>query len=263
MTAMSVPQATSPDGQKPSIGQTTDNLLLDGRVHLRQPLNGYRVAIDPVFLAAATPARDGQTVLDLGCGAGAAALCLLARVPGCHVTGWELQPELAELARENSARNDVRERFAATCRNGLERVSANHGRFDLVMTNPPYLADGQATPSPTAGKSLANQESEGSLQDWLCAALHYLRPGGHLSVIHRADRLHELLAALHLRAGDIAVFPLWPRQGQAARRVLLRARKDSGAPTRLLPGLELHGAGQHFTPEADAILRKAQSLCLD
>ncbi|MGM0561272.1 MAG: tRNA1(Val) (adenine(37)-N6)-methyltransferase [Pseudomonadota bacterium] len=260
---MTLTQSIPSDSTRSPAGETTENRLLDGRICLRQPVDSYRVAIDPVFLAAATPAQAKQSILDLGCGAGAAALCLLARVPDCHVTGWEIQPELAALARQNAALNDTQDRFTLACRNGLTREAGDHDGFDLVMTNPPYLANGQATPSPDSGKRRANQESEGDLQDWIRAALHCLRPGGYLSMIHRADRLHELLAALQHRAGDIVIFPLWPRRDQAARRVLLRARKGSRAPTRLLPGLDLHGAGQHFTPEAEAILRQAQPLSLD
>ena len=65
------------------------DLTLGGRVRLRQPAEGYRVAVDPVLLAAAVPAGPGSRVLDLGCGVGAAALCLLTRVPEAEVTGWD------------------------------------------------------------------------------------------------------------------------------------------------------------------------------
>lgn len=248
---------------RPHENRTQENGLLGGRIRLQQPLTGYRVAIDPVFLAAATPAVGETTVLDLGCGAGAAALCLMARVPACRVVGWEIQSEMAELAWQNAALNGCSDRFRVECRNGLLKDPEQHARFDLVMTNPPYQAAGSATPPPHAGKARANQEEGNTLSDWLDAAFYCLRPGGYLSLIHRADRLHELLAILRERSGDIVVYPLWPRQGQAARRVLLRARAGSRAPTRLLPGLELHGPGQHFTADAEAVLRYAAAVPLD
>src|SRR5574343_1545621 len=87
--------------------QLTDDKFLCGRLRLWQPAQGYRAATDPVLLAAACPATAGQSVLDLGCGAGAAALCLAARVPDLALAGLELQPEYADLARRNAARNGV------------------------------------------------------------------------------------------------------------------------------------------------------------
>ena len=78
---------------------TSDDMLFGGRVKLRQPVDGYRVAIDPVLLAAAVPARDEDPVLDIGCGTGAASLCLAARVQGCKVVGLERDHALAQLAQ--------------------------------------------------------------------------------------------------------------------------------------------------------------------
>ena len=64
------------------------------------------------------------------------------------------------------------------------------------------------------------------------------------------------------RAGDIAVFPLWPGIGKPASRVIVRARKGVASPTRLLPGLVLHEADGRYTTAADAILREGAGLIL-
>src|SRR5687767_14919301 len=98
---------------KPSIdvGVSADGLL-GGRLRLYQPRRGYRVAIDPVLLAAAVAAEPGERVLDAGAGTGAASLCLAARVPGCVVTGVERDPELLALAMANVGANGMRERVA-------------------------------------------------------------------------------------------------------------------------------------------------------
>ena len=82
-----------------------------------------------------------------------------------------------------------------------------------------------------------------------------LRAGGTLTLVHRADRLADALAALGPRAGEVVVFPLWPRAGRPAKRVLIRARRGAAAPLRLAPGLVLHGADGAFTPAAQAALR--------
>ena len=87
--------------------QLSDDKFIGGRLHLWQPLRGYRAATDPVFLAAACPAAAGESVLDLGCGAGAAALCLAVRVPEVVLSGLEVQPDYAMLARRNAERNGI------------------------------------------------------------------------------------------------------------------------------------------------------------
>ncbi|OAN49590.1 methyltransferase [Paramagnetospirillum marisnigri] len=234
----------------------TRDTLLDGRVMLTQPRNGYRAAVDPVLLAAAIAARPGDRVLDLGCGVGAAALCLMARVPGLDLVGLEIQPHLAGLARVNAEANgqagfQVEEGSAAQ---PLHRL----GSFDHVITNPPYVAQGRGTAPPTGSKALAHMEGELALEGWISAAARRLRPKGVLTVIHRADRLDELLAALAARGlGEVRIRPVWPRASEAAGRVVVSGRKGSRAPLALLPGLVLHQGDGGYTAEAEAILRHA------
>ena len=126
---------------------TTDNCLLDGRVRLFQPADGYRIAIDPVLLAAAIPVRADEHVFDLGAGVGGATLCLMAREGRCRVTGIEVQPEIADLARQNVARNGFADQVTiietAVRDFGPELV----GVADHVMANPPYLPPERAAPS--------------------------------------------------------------------------------------------------------------------
>jgi len=246
-----------------SAGRTplSEDSLLDGRVRLRQPARGYRAAIDPVLLAATVGVGPGESVLDLGCGAGAAALCLLARVPEARVTGLELQNDLAELARKNAALNGRVGRFRVLQGDvgapppGLASVG-----FDYVLLNPPYLPAGRGRLAESSAKAIATEEGAAGLAAWLAAGLRFLRPRGGLAVIHRADRLDELLAALRGGAGEIKVCPLWPAAGRPAKRVLVAARKAVATPLALLPGLVLHQADGRFTPEAEAVLRDAAPI---
>ena len=234
--------------------------LLGGRVSLRQPAAGYRVAIDPVLLAAATPARAGQRVLDAGAGVGAAGLCLAARLAEVRITGLELDPGLAELATFNAVQNGFADRLEViagdVARPPAEVVA---GGFDHVMTNPPFLAAGGA-PSPDRTKRRATVESHVPLALWIDHCLKMTRPRGTLTLIHRADRLDEILAALAGRAGQAVIFPLWPRAGQAAKRVIIQARKAVAGPCRVLPGLALHQEDGAYSAAAQTVLRDGQGL---
>ena len=241
--------------------ETSDDGLLDGRVRLRQPKGGYRAAIDPVFLAAAVSAEPGENLLDLGCGAGAAALCLLARVPGTRVTGLEIQAELVRLARENGRDNGWGDRFlplAGDVARPPPRLAP--GSFHHVFCNPPQLAAERTRPAVDPGRDLANREGAARLDHWVATALAMVRPKGTVTFIHRADRLDDLLAAFLGRAGELVIFPLWPGEDKPAKRVILRARKDAGSPLRLAAGLVLHRDDGSFTPAAEAVLRGGKGL---
>jgi tRNA1(Val) A37 N6-methylase TrmN6 len=244
--------------------ELTEDHLLGGRVRLRQPARGYRVAIDPVLLAAAVPATAGETVLDAGAGSGAASLCLATRLPACRIVGLEIQPDLQRLASDNAMRNGLGRRVEMVL-GDLERPPPGLAAlsFDHVMTNPPHLAAAAACASPVEARARANVERELDLAGWLAACLGLLRPGGLLTLIHRADRLADLLAALRGRLGELVVFPLWPRLGdRPAKRILVQGRKGSRSPLILAPGLVLHREGGSFSAAADAILRQGEALIL-
>jgi tRNA1Val (adenine37-N6)-methyltransferase len=239
--------------------------FLGGRVMLWQPLRGYRAATDPVLLAAAVPARTGERVLDLGCGAGAAALCLAARVGGLDLHGLEIQPDYADLARRNAAGNavalSVHQGDAGSMPPALRALS-----FDHVLTNPPFFAADAAMAPRDAGRDTAHRESGLDLAGWIDAALRRLRPGGWLTVIHRAERLPDLLAVLQGRSGSTTVLPLCPREDRPAGRVILRTRKGGRGPFRLLAPLVMHAGPEHsgdrddFSPRAVSILRNGAAL---
>jgi len=240
----------------------SDDKFLCGRLRLLQPLKGYRAATDPVLLAAACPAAPGESVLELGCGAGAALLCLGLRVPGLGLAGLELQPAYADLARRNAQRNGI----AVEVHEGdLARMPAGLRRdFDHVIANPPYYPAG-GSPSPVAARARAMQVDT-PLAAWVQAATRRLRPGGWLTMISGADGLPEIIGALAPKLGSGAVLPLAAREGRAALRVLVQARKGGRAPFRLLAPLVIHQGSAHdgdresYTPEANAVLRDGADL---
>jgi len=216
-----------------------------------------------VFLAAAVPAEGHQLVLDVGCGSGAATLCLALRVPQCRLIGFELQRDLVRLAGDNAALNGMSARVSAMVGDLLQpppRLSP--GMFDHVMVNPPFIEEGRGSPVVNPAKALATIEGGANLGDWVRFALAMVRGKGTVSFVHRADRIDGLLAQLAGRAGEITIFPLWPAAGRAASRILVRARKQVAAPARLLPGLILHEPDGRFTPAAEAVLRDAEGLVL-
>jgi len=229
--------------------------FLDGRVKVAQPQSGFRSGLDAVMLAAAVPAAPGQTVLELGAGSGVASLCLMARISGLNVTGVERDEKLVALAEDNARANGFDGTFFAADIFALPKDLKRD--FDQVLANPPFHGEGQASPDAARAAALMD---DGALSDWLKLGLQRTVSGGFFTAILRADRLNQALAALPERG--VCAFPLWPRQGEAPKRVILQARKGSNAPFALLPGLVLHQEDGAWTPEADAVLRRGNALAL-
>ncbi|MBN2752000.1 MAG: methyltransferase [Rhodospirillaceae bacterium] len=239
---------------------STEDGLLGGQVRVLQPTEGYRVAIDSVFLAAAVVVRGDDRVLDMGCGTGAAALCLAARCPGVRVLGVEVQPEYAALARRSVDLNDMADRVTVMDGDlmcpGI--VPDDWLPVDAVMANPPFFIHGNRASD--AGRATAHHAEAGRLADWVAMAEGCLKPKGGLTLILPADRVGDALAALSSAFGAVEVVPLWPKPGREAKRVIVRAAKGRKTPLRLLPGLVLHEPDGAFTVVAQRILRDAVAL---
>ncbi len=244
--------------------KVTNDAFLDGRVMVAQPRDGFRSGTDAVLLAASVRAQSGQSVLELGIGAGAASLCLAARVPGLEMAGLEVQPDYCELARKNSAANgvavSVHEGDVTAMPPGLSATS-----FDHVFMNPPYYRAGAWSAAKAGDRARALGESA-TLDAWIDAATRRLKPGGWLCVIAKATRLADLIHTTDDRLGSLEIKPIAPRNGRAAELVITRFRKGGRADPVLFAPLILH-LGQthkqdaaHFTPLAEAIFRDGGNL---
>jgi tRNA1(Val) A37 N6-methylase TrmN6 len=235
--------------------ETTEDAWLGGRLHLLQPKRGYRVAIDAALLAAATPLASGQKALELGAGVGAASLALAVRVADAQVDGVELQLAFAALAEENIQLNDLGTRVR--CLQGdVLNLPVAAGAYNQVLMNPPYLAEGGNDAGMDAAKRIATIEGPARLDDWIRAAALALKPGGGLTIIHRADRLADILSSASAYGfGGITLYPLWPKAGEQAGRIIVHGRKGKGGRLIVSPGLVLHRPDGSYTPEADAALR--------
>jgi len=246
----------------PDTDHTTD-ALLGGLVRLKQPRKGQRASADAVMLAAAVGAKAGARVLELGCGSGVAMLCLAARLKTVTVAGLELQPDLVALCARNIAANGVEDRLSIFEGDIRARRIAGlaPNSFDQVFANPPYFDVARHRVSPHAGRAAARAETEDAdLGHWVAAMLRYAKPNAGLTLIHKAERLGDILSALDGKAGAIRVIPLWSKAGQPAKRVIVKAVKGSKAPLTLTPGLVLHRADGSYLPEIDAVLRNGAAL---
>lgn len=228
---------------------------------LRQSAAGYRAGLDAALLAAACDAAEGERVIEAGCGVGAALLAAATRRTGARFVGLERDSAAAALARENAALNGLANRteiVEGDVAAGFRALGLPV--FDAMMSNPPFFDDPKALRAPAPEKTGAWMADAG-LSAWTAFALKAVREGGTITLIHRADRLADILALLAPKAGSFRIRPVQPFADAPAKRVLVRAVKTGKAPLVLLPPLVMHdrGGGKH-SAQAEAILRGEAAL---
>jgi tRNA1(Val) A37 N6-methylase TrmN6 len=225
-------------------GAFTEDAFLGGQLRLRQPKSGHRAGHDAMLLAAATPARPGDRVVDFGAGVGAAGLAVARRIPGIDLVLVEIDAGLADLARGNAAANglsadvvvlDVTSDAGVFAAAGLPPDSA-----DVVLMNPPFNDRARHRASPDQAREIAHVAGPATLADWIHASRRTLKSGGALSLIWRADGLAEVLAALDRGFGSVRILPVHGDPAAPAIRVLIRATKGGRAPAEIHPALMLN-----------------------
>jgi len=242
-------------------GSLSEDHLLGGAVRLCQPRDGFRAAIDTVLMAAAVPAGPGERVFEAGSGSGAAAICLARRVPQAEIAGIEIQPQMVTLAGHNIRLNGLaRKVVIMTGDIAAPPPPMLQGPFDHAMANPPFLEDTDGNVPADPVKARATTLGETALADWVSGVHVQLRNKGTFTLVWRADRMDQAIAALRPRFGDICLYPLWPKEGRPAKRVLIRARKGVKSPMTLLPGLTIHREDGGYTEEGEAVLKGGAAL---
>jgi len=239
-----------------STSLVTRDGFLGNRIAIEQPRKGFRAGHDSVLLAASVPASSGQSVLELGSGAGVASLCLAARVTGLRILGIEIDEALVALANANAERNAMNERVRFVVGNAAALNSQE--RFDHAFFNPPFHpASGQI--SPVASRDRAMRDTQDASVAWARSAAPLLRENGTITAILRPDRLEPWCAAVD---GAVLAKPLQAREGEPAKRVIVRLLPGPGRSLTLLAPIALHEEDGKPTRAAEAILRHGAALAM-
>ena len=249
----------------------SEDTFLGGRLRLRQPEHGLRAGLDAIVLAAALPVPlDRPTrLLDAGAGSGIVGLAAATRVPELKVSLLEKQPQLIELARQSIALNALDDRVEVIQADltaplsQLEPSGVSADGFDHAAANPPYQTSGTGRIPAESLKSDAIDMPARGLELWIRFLTAVVRPGGTVTLVHRADAVAQLLELMQRRFGAIIVFPLYPQEGKPAHRILVQGTKGSRAPLSLMPGLTVHETDGRFRPAIETILRDGAGLDLN
>lgn len=227
-------------------GLKTRDALFGGKLTVFQASGGYRFSLDAVILAGLTRVRPLDRVVDLGTGCGVALLLMAFRGQGSQLTGVEIQPGLAALARENVIANGFDEKIRI-----VEADFRDLGgclpaaSTDLVVSNPPYrrACSGRVNPDPE--KAMARHELAGSVVDVLAAASYLLPARGRLCLVYPAARLDHLMCEARrrgFRPKELTV--IFSNPTDRGRLVHLHCVKGGGEELRINPPFFIYrGAG--------------------
>ncbi len=191
----------------------------------------FRPGTDTFLLSSLPRLKPGMRVCDLGCGTGLLGLLLLQRQPELSVTGVEIQKAAASLAQKAAAENGLTDRFTLCC-DDLRNVR-NHfpaGSFDLAVCNPPYYPPGSGRMAADNAIRTARAEVSCTPEDICAAASYLLRWGGSFCMVHKPERLTDLLCALRNHGMEPKRLRFVCKDGTSAPSLLLLEGRRGGKP---------------------------------
>ena len=228
--------------------------LLNKKIKLNQPTEAFRTGLDTVLLAMSAPKLKSGEVLDMGAGVGALGLCYYQRLGNdkINITGIEKSSDFVKYYNENIGANNFENNFTVI-NDDLLNVDLKKVSFDLVITNPPFEKD-DTYKSDNELKNIANIESTVDLADWLKFASDVIKPNGHIALIHKMERLDEILHHLHSRFGGLRILPIITKAGSSPKRVIVIGIKDSKTPLKMCEPLILSDGEKQYTDFANEVL---------
>ena len=239
--------------------------FIDGKISLFQPIRGYRANTDSILLAAAVNAKKGQRVLELGCGIGTVLFSLMSRIKGLHVVGIEAQKKYARLAVRNAIQNNF-EADIVTCDIAAIPNTYKNLEYDHVVLNPPFFVSKDSMRISNYDQDVAKREQTLSLMDWMDIAIKRCSVKGEVVLIHQAERLADITSIISDRLGDIKILPICSFSGEEAKRILVKGKKGSSSPLRILAPIVMHEGSRSRKPtkkhtdKVEGILRNGNGI---
>lgn len=231
------------------LGEFTEDTILNGKISILQPKNGYRVALDPVLFAKYIRVKPEDSVLDVGCGVGAVSLILKYNNPSIKVTAIDVNSTMCAFCRENARKNSLE---VSVINASIESAGEFCGKFDVVVTNPPFF---EKESSRLSEKKLQANFETIPLRDWIHFCTKLLKHNGTFAMIHLASRLDEVLGAIKDKLGAIEVFPIYPKMHTDANRIIVTGIKGRNSRMKMHSGLIVHKNDGEYTESVSKILR--------
>jgi len=233
--------------------------LLNKKVKLNQPIDSFRTGLDAVLLAMIAPKIKSGKICDMGAGVGALGLCYLTRfannnidIDKINITGIEKSKVFTQYYSKNIDCNKFNNNFNII-NNDIINSDLKKSSFDMVITNPPFEKD-SAYKSDNDLKNIANIESTCDLKSWIKIAVNITKQNGYIAIIHKMERLDEILHYLYPNIGAIRILPIITKFGFNPKRVIIVGVKNSKSSLKMHNPLILSDIAKKYTDFTNKIL---------
>lgn len=237
-------------------GERIDDLQIGGLRIIQDP-KGFCFGIDAVLVSNFCEIRKGDTVADLGTGTGVIPLLIAGKSGAAHITGFEIQQQVGDMARRSVQLNGLQERITIVTDSFLNaREYVKPGSVQVVVSNPPYVAKGAGIHNQESLKTVSRHEVHCTFDDVARTAADLLGTGGRFYLIHRPDRLADVIAACRMNRLEPKVIRfVQPKPDTAPNMFLLKCVKGGGTDLRFMPPLVVYNADNSYREEIYDIYR--------
>ncbi len=234
-------------------GERLDDLQRNGLYIIQDP-DRFCFGMDAVLLSgfAADHASIARcNILDLCTGNGIIPLLMSAKTKALHITGMEIQPEMADMADRSVRLNELTDKIEilnCDIKEAAKYVDA--ASFDMVTVNPPYFKAGHGVINPTDSKTISRHEVACTLEDVLKAAAFALQEGGYFYMVHKPQRLSDVICCMRETGIEPKTLKtVHPRIDAEPSMILIEGRKGAGAEIRIESPLIIYGIDGKYTEE--------------
>jgi tRNA1Val (adenine37-N6)-methyltransferase len=230
--------------------ETLEDLQL-GNLFLIQKRDSFRFGMDAVLLANFVKVKPGQRIVDLGTGSAVIPILLAAKTEAGKIIGIEIQQDIADMASRSVRGNRLEDRIeihASDIRFCTKELGSG---YDIVVSNPPYTRAGSGLLNPHDAKALSRHELLCTLSDVLAAAASLLKYHGRMYLVHRPDRLCDVMVEMRLHGIEPKELRLvCPRIGDPASLILVEGVNKGNPGMKVLPPLYIYDASGDYSDEA-------------